>query len=194
MKGRIKLYIKFIVIIFMTFLFVGKAYSQGDSCKVIQVIMKSYSDTSALNTFYQKKGIFLVQNGIYDFKIKGKNYFKYRIFDIKGDTISLAWATENTPLKKITVDEIDKVVFPSLNNGVTGFPNPTMSRKKYSFKITCRIPYKHTISKLCENDDCSIYKEAYLYMTSGYGWKPIYEIDGKTYMLDRYVIHELKKE
>jgi len=189
-----KLNIKFILIIFLTFLFIGKVYSQGDSCKVIQILEKTYSDTSGLNTFYQKKGIFLVQNGIYDFNIHGKNYFKYRIFEIKGDTISLAWATENTPLVKISIDQIDKVVFPSLNNGVTGFPHPNMSRKKYTFKVVCRIPYKHTISKLCENDDCSQYKEAYLYMTSGYGWKPVYKIDGKTYMLDVNVIHELKKE
>lgn len=182
------------LLVLLTFLFIGSLHSQHDSCKVIQILGKEQSDTSGINSFYQKKGIFLVQNGIYDFKINGKSYFKHRIVKIEGDTISLAWATEDTPLIHITVEEIEKVIFPSLNNGVTGFPHPYMSERKYTFQIVCRQPYKNEILKLCENDDCSKFNEAYLYMTSGFGWKPVYKKDGKTYMLDVNVIHELKKE
>lgn len=173
------------------FLFSTQVYAQGDSCKVIQVLGKQYSDTTSLNSSYQEKGIVLVQNGIYDFKIDGKNYYAYRILAINGDTISLAWAMQRWISVKTTVDKINKVMLPLLENGELQRSKLEMSKRKYTFSIVCRSLYKHTISKVCENDECSIYIRAYLYLTANEGWKPVYEFDGITYMRDGTARREL---
>ena len=185
---------KRILIAIFALIISGSLYAQEDSCLVVRILSEELSDTSGLTEFYNPRGMYLLQNGIYNFKVNGKSYNHHRIVSINGDSIQIAWAMDTEPLIKFHVNEIDKLVFPSLDNGVSGFPHPTLTRKKYNFQVVSHKPYKLTLAKICEDDDCQKYFEAYLFMTSGYGWKPIYKQNGETYMLDKSVIHNLKKK
>jgi len=84
-------------------------------------------------------------------------------------------------------------MFPSLHKGRTGWPHPSMNKRKYEFDIIKHKPYKLEPFKLCKDENCDNYYKGYGFMTSGYGWKPVFKKNGKTILLDEKIFHELKK-
>jgi len=139
------------------------------------------------------KGIYLIKNGIYNFKIGGKKYPLHRIVDITNDSLFITWTTDSLTAHKFSISEIEKVIFPSLNNGVTGFPHPTMSSKKFDIKVVELEDNSFNKSKVCFNESCDDYVDAFLYIVHGYSPKYIYKEKGEYHMQDGSVNIKLVK-
>lgn len=168
-------------------------YCQLDSCEVIRVTRIKIDDTSQISESYSPNGIYLLQNGVYNLKIKGKTYTNYRILKIWNDSLQIAWTLDSLPSFSFGISEIQKVIFPSLNNGVAGFPHPNMNARKYLFQMNSRKPCRLNPIEVCLDDDCENKTYGYPFVVSGYKWKPIIRIDGKTLMIDNKVIHTLQR-
>lgn len=167
--------------------------SQADSCRVIRVTEKKLNSTSQITESYSPDGIYLLQNAIYNLKISGQTFTNYRILKIWNDSLQIAWTLDSLPSSSFEISEIEKVIFPSLNDGVVGFPHPSMKAKKYQFEMDCRIPYRLKPIEVCLDDDCEKKTYGYPFVVSGYKWKPVIRNDGKTLMLDNQVTHTLQR-
>lgn len=115
--------------------------SQADSCRVIKVTDKNLNSTSVITESYSPNGIYLLQNAIYNLKITGQTYTNYRILKIWNDSLQIAWTLDSIPSSSFAISEIQKVIFPSLNDGVVGFPHPSMKAKSINLKwiVVCHI-------------------------------------------------------
>ena len=184
--------LKLIFLLFgLSIAFFGK--SQTDSCRVIRVTDKNLNSTSVITESYSPDGIYLLQNAIYNLKISGKTYTNYRILKIWNDSLQIAWTLDSIPSFSFAISEIEKVIFPSLNDGVVGFPHPSMKAKKYQFEMDCRVPFRLKPIKVCLDYECEEKTYGYPFVVSGYKWKPVIRNDGKTLMLDNQVTHTLQR-
>jgi hypothetical protein len=84
-------------------------YAQTDSCKVILVIAKGQSEPEGISETYQPNGIYLLQNGIYNFTIIRTHFKYYRILKIWNDSIQIAWTLDTLPAFSFRIQESKKV-------------------------------------------------------------------------------------
>ena len=182
-----------LIFFILGFLICLNGYCQLDSCKVIKVTSKKYDDISQISESYTPEGIYLLQNGVYNLKIKGRAYTNYRILKIWNDSLQIAWTLDSLPSFSFGINEIQKVIYPSLNDGVVGFPHPNMNAKKHQFQMYCRVPYRLKPIEVCLDDDCGKKTYGYPFVVSGYKWKPIIRIDGQILMIDNQVTHTLNR-
>lgn len=176
------------LIIFIAF--TGFSFSQSDSGYVCLVYKKDFKELDSLKYYFQPHGLILKQNAIYNFKINGNKYYNYRILNIRKDSISIAFTTDSISEITFSLNEIDRLFFESRNNNMVGRGHKFKS-SKYNFKIVKDVDYLVPGKKVCENKDCSKWYNAQLYMTAGFGWKPIYYENGKYYLLDNKYITEI---
>jgi hypothetical protein len=182
----------------------NKKYDFGCStdsfCYVLQVLSKTkIVDTSKITPFYSSDGLYLLQNGVYNFIVSGKKYFYYRIHNITSDSIYISYAFDTTTIIAFSPKQIINIKFYSLNDGLVGWPHENLSRDYYSFIIVkqnkfCSIKKE----KICIDNDCNKFVISNSqYMTSGFGWKPMYINEGNGYLLDnnlRQLIYRPKKK
>jgi len=169
--------------------------AQTENCLSILVKKKGYTDIKTLTEFYNPNGLYLLQDGIYNFKINGKKYEMYRIVNISKDSLTIVFGTEDQPLKTFPITLLEKLTFYSLDNGRVGFPHNSTSSDNYEF-----VPIQNPPA--CRIEKVKIYKdktktdfiEGYNYLTDGYGWKPVYKENGKTLLLDKSMIHYIKNK
>lgn len=183
------------LILFIELLLSTQIFSQTEKCWSIKVEKKNTPDSISLSPYFHPNGIYLVKNGIYNFKIKGTKYFMYRITDIKKDSLSIVFGADNEPEFGFSVSEIEKLTFYSLDNGRVGFPHNHFKPNKFDFETVqtdniCEVKKV----KIYFDQDEKEYIEGYQYMTAGYGWKPVYKENGKTHLLDKSIIHEIKNK
>lgn len=189
-SGVLRLKVNIIMVLILT---AGNLVAQpADSCKVIKVISNSLSQPAELTEQYHPNGIYLLQNGIYQIKPSGGKVNYYRITKIWNDSLEIAWTVDSIAVRKLAIADIEKVVFPSLNDGIVGFPHPTMNRKKYSFTVDCQERFRLKKVKICLDSECSQSVFGFTYMTSGFGWKPVYRINDTVEMIDVNRIHRIK--
>ena len=182
----------------LIFLFIALCVSisgscQADSCRVIKVTNKKLNSNSRITESYSPEGIYLLQNAIYNLKISGRTYTNYRILKIWSDSLQIAWTLDSLPAFSFAISEIQKVIFPSLNNGVAGFPHPNMNARKYRFEMHCRNPYRLKPYKVCLDDDCEKKTFGYPFVVSGFEWKPVIRNNDETLMIDNQVTHTLQR-
>ena len=184
--------------------FQGKKYDFGcpsdSSCFALLVLTKTTSiDTSKITPFYSTDGLFLLQNGVYNFIVKGKKYFYYRINHVTADSIYISYVFDSTTVIAFSPKQEIKIKFYSLNNGLVGWPHENITSDKYSFTIVKQKKFCSVKSeKICFDNDCSkSVISNYQYMTSGFGWKPFYIYEGNGYLLDnniRQLLYQPKKK
>lgn len=170
-------------------------FSQTGNCWCIKVKKKNIPDSNSLTPYFHPNGIYLVENGIYNFKINGKEYFMHRINDIKKDSLTIVFGADKEPKFTFSVAKIEKLTFYSLDNGRVGFPHNHFKPSKFDFETVqtekiCKVEK----AKVFIDRDRLEYIEGYQYMTAGYGWKPVYKENGKTHLLDKSTIHEIKNK
>lgn len=153
------------------------------------VILKKFTDYEKLSPNYHREGFYLLENGTYDFIINRKKYSFSKIIGISKNSFQLESSSyENGQLSYDTATinlDVDIITIrpSSLHNGVYGL-GMTMKPNKYTLKIVkqskyCRIPDV----KVCDDKDCNQFTLGHRYFTQ-FGWKPIYEEDGKLFLLD----------
>jgi len=172
-----------------------QTFSQTENCWSIKVEKKDISDTNLLSEYFNAKGLYLVENGIYNFKINGTKYFMHRIVSIKMDSLTIVFGADLEPEFTFPVNAIEKLTFYSLDNGRVGFPHNILKPNKFDFETVqteniCAIKK----AKIYIDRERKEYIEGYQYMTAGYGWKPVYKENGKTHLLDKSIIHEIKNK
>ncbi|OXB04675.1 hypothetical protein [Flavobacterium pectinovorum] len=111
-------------------------------CRIIEFINKdSINSISKLTPLYNKRGFYLLQNGVYDFVIDGKKYFQSLILKIEKDRffITKNWQSEEN--NEIISDSIEVLInqeiqvrMVSIDKGVGNLPTRT-NLKKYNVTI-----------------------------------------------------------
>ncbi len=149
----------------------------------------------SLSPYFHPNGIYLVENGIYNFKINGKKYHMHRIINVREDSLTIVFGADQEPKFSFPINAIEKLTFYSLDNGRVGFPHNILKPNKFKFETVkseniCRVEK----AKIYLDRDKKEYIEGYQYMTAGFGWKPVYKENGKTYLLDKSIIHEIKNK
>jgi len=72
--------------------------SPDSSCFALQVINKTKTvDTSLITPFYNSDGLYIIQNGVYNFVVGGKKYFYYRVNNISSDSVYISDALTQRP-------------------------------------------------------------------------------------------------
>ena len=171
-------------------------YSSESSCFALLVLPKKTTiDTSKISPNYSSDGLFLIQNGVYNFTVKGKKYFYYRINEITADSIYISYVFDSTTVIAFSPKQEIKIIFRSLNNGKVGWPHENLANDKYSFSIVKQNKFCSVKSRnICLDSNCSkSVISNYQYMTSGFGWKPIYMEAGNGYLIDNSLQHHLYK-
>ena len=168
--------------------------SPDSSCFALQVINKTKSEnSSSINPFYSPEGLYIIKNGVYNFVIRGKTYFYYRVNNITSDSIYISYAFDSATVIAFSPHQQLGIKFFSLDNGRVGWPNEKLSSDNYLFTIVKQSKFCSIKSeKICLENDCtkSVISN-YQYMTSGFGWKPLYLDGGYGYMLDKNIRHVL---
>jgi hypothetical protein len=187
----------YLPLLFLTIIYLPSSVAiclgqQQDSCKVIQVVAVDAPERVLLDEYYHPNGIILIQNGIYQIKPAGKKMNYYRIVTVWSDSVALAWTVDSTVTHRIPIEDIEKIILPHLNDGVAGFPHPTMNKEKYQFSMGCIENFRNKKDKVCFDSECSESVSAFRYMTAGYGWKPVYRYKDCVEMIDVSVIHRIK--
>ncbi|OXA87289.1 hypothetical protein B0A66_16895 [Flavobacterium hercynium] len=137
----------------------GQNTKIDNNCNIIQFINKdSLSSISKLNPLYNKRGFYLLKNGVYDFIIDGKKYFYSLILKIEKDKffISKNWQSEEN--RDIISDSIEiqinqeiQIRMVSIDKGTGNFPTRT-KLKDYNVTITTNDNYCGLKSILIKNE------------------------------------------
>jgi len=172
-----------------------QSFSQKENCWSLKIEKKDIVDTVSLSQYFNTDGLYLVVNGIYNFKINGTKYFMHRIIDIRKDSLTIVFGADNGPEFTFPVNAIEKLTFYSLDNGRVGFPPNILKPNKFDFETVqteniCEIEK----AKIYINRDSNEFIEGYQYMTAGYGWKPVFKENSKTHLLDNSIVHEIKNK
>jgi len=185
---------KKLLFIFLGIVFSGQIVAQSDECWALMVRKKGVSDTTILTENYNPNGIYLQKDGIYNFKVHGEQFDMYRITEITEDQITIAFTTDRAQTYSFSPKEIDKVVFYARDEGKIGYPHVNFTSKKYDFNIIeCPAACFVEKARIYETTYSENYIEGYNYMTAGYGWKPVYEKNGKVYLLDLSKVVEIER-
>lgn len=163
-----------------------------EDVNVILVSKKGLAAKDKITEYYHPDGIQLITGGIYHFVIAGKKLNYHRIVRIWNDSLSVAWTVDSFPQRQFAIKEIDRIIFPSLDNGRVGWPNPTLSSDNCDFTMIKNPDVESPKSSICLNEDCTEFTTGYKFMTSGYGWKTIYRDGDKVFMIDGRFLAELR--
>ncbi|SFD64941.1 hypothetical protein [Flavobacterium phragmitis] len=131
-----------------TILFIGIFSVNGQNikiengCHVIQFANKdSLNSISKLNPIYNKRGFYLLKNGVYDFIIDGKKYFQSLLLKIEKDKffISKNWQSEESndfiaDSIEVRINQKIQIRMISIDNGVGNLPSRT-NLKDYNVTI-----------------------------------------------------------
>lgn len=164
----------------------------GSFCYALQITNKAKNiDSTILTPFFNKAGLFIIKNGVYNFIINRKKFLNFRVNQITKDSVYISYAFDSTKVIAFSPSQEIILKFYSLNDGRVGWPHEIISSKIYLFKIVRETKYcslkseKICLDSECKNEVISYYQ----YMTSGYGWKPLYVDNGYGYMLDNNIRH-----
>ena len=157
------------ILLFALFMCAADVRGSSDSCFALRVARRDASDTLVLNEGFHSKGLLLLIDGVYNFRVRGKDYPMHRILEITRDSIRIGFCTDSLATISFAPSEIDHLLFYSLDNGVTGFPHIRLKPSKFAFEIIehsapCSIPR----SKVCSDRDCLVSVDGYHYLTAGY--------------------------
>lgn len=150
------------IIIILTFIYTFSFYGQDKEidkdCRIIQFVNKdSISTTSKLTPIYNKRGFYLVTNGVYDFVIDGKKYFQSVLLKIENDKFYISKNWQSNEQNEIISDSIAisinqeiQIRMVSIDNGVGNMPTRT-NLKKYNVTIIptdkyCRLENVEIVS------------------------------------------------
>jgi hypothetical protein len=146
---------------------------------------KSIKDTTLLTPEYHPNGFFVLQNGVYDFRVMGHKYFFYRVLSITPDSINICPAFDNSKRIALNLNRDIAIRILTLDDGLAGMPI-LIRKSEYYFDIVSQKQYCQVHeSKICVDSSCSRSVSGYQYFTAGYGcWKALYKEGGKTYIID----------
>ena len=151
------------IIIVLTFIcsfsFYGQNKEIDKDCRIIQFVNKdSINSISKLTPIYNKRGFYLVTNGVYDFVIDGKKYFQSILLKIENDKfyISKNWQSNEqsetiSDSIAISINQEIQIRTVSIDKGVGNMPTRT-NLKKYNVAIIptdkyCRFENVEILSK-----------------------------------------------
>jgi hypothetical protein len=134
------------IIIILTFIYSFSFYGQNKEidkdCRIIQFVNKdSINSISKLTPIYNKRGFYLVTNGVYDFVIDGKKYFQSILLKIENDKFYISKNWQSNEQSEIISDSIAisinqeiQIRMVSIDKGVGNMPTRT-NLKKYNVTI-----------------------------------------------------------
>lgn len=134
------------IIIILTFIYTFSFYGQSKEiekdCWIIQFVNKdSINSISKLTPIYNKRGFYLVTNGVYDFVIDGKKYFQSILLKIENDKFYISKNWQSNEQSEIISDSIAisinqeiQIRMVSIDKGVGNMPTRT-NLKKYNVTI-----------------------------------------------------------
>jgi hypothetical protein len=169
---------------------------EGGDCFALRLSRKkNVRDTALFTANYNRKGFYVLKNGVYDFRVSSHQYFFHRVLSITRDSILICPAFDSTKSFSFPVSSDFYIRLLSFDDdGLAGF-NEIISRWDYFFDVVpqkqyCQIQH----SKICLDSNCSRSISGYYYFTAGLRcWKALYQEDGRTYIRDGSELSELNK-
>lgn len=189
------------ILLIVTFICSFCLYGQDrndKSCRVIQFVNKdSIKSISKLTPIYNKRGFYLVTNGVYDFVIDGKKYFQSILLKIEKDKFYISQNWESKELNEVISDSIEisinqeiQIRMVSIDSGVGNMPSRTNS-KKYDVTI---IPTE----EYCGFENVKILSKGKKYYGHYYftelGFKKIKLIDKTPFLCEENGEHILRRK